>query len=178
METTPFKDRGIMRFFRSLLILALTASAFGCSVDSFIESKMVEPKRSNTYQIGSINSQWTTLQGSLADVAYVNKGNEATISLNSTCEKYQDNPLKQLMYNLLASLEDGKWEKDEYITLDGREAYRVTLRAKADGVPVRAQAVVLRKNYCVYDFIYTAKPQNYQKSLKDFEKFVGSFHAW
>ena len=168
-----------MRFLKNLcLIIFVAISAFGCSVDSFIESKLVEPKRSNTFQIGSINSNWTTLQGSLADVAYVNKNNSATISLNSTCEKYQDNPLKQLMYNLLASLDEAKWEKDEYFTLDGREAYRVTLRAKADGVPVKAQAIVLRKNYCVYDFIYTAEPQHYQKTVKDFEKFVGSFHAW
>lgn len=163
---------------KRILIIFYAASFFGCSVDSFIESKMIEPKKSNTFQIGSINSNWTTLQDSLADVAYVNKTNGATISLNSTCEKYQDNPLKQLMYNLLASLEDGQWEKDEYITLDEREAYKVTLKAKADGVPIKAQAIVLRKNYCVYDFIYTAEPQHYQKSLKDFEKFVGSFHAW
>lgn len=168
-----------MRFSKKrILIIFYAASLFGCSVDSFIESKLVEPKRSNTYQIGSINSNWTTLKDSLADVAYVNKSNGATISLNSTCEKYQDNPLKQLMYNLLASLEDGQWEKDEYIMFDEREAYKVTLKAKADGVPIKAQALVLRKNYCVYDFIYTAEPQYFQKSLKDFEKFARSFHAW
>jgi hypothetical protein len=168
-----------MIYFRNIaLLILIIACLAGCSIDSFIDSKIAAPPKSTTYQISHINNNWTTLNGSIADVAYVNKKNNSTISLNSTCERYQDNPLKQLMYNLLANMEDPKWENNQYITLDGREAYKVTIKAKADGVPIKAQAIVMRKNYCVYDFLYSAESKYFNNSTKDFDKFVGSFHAW
>jgi hypothetical protein len=168
-----------MLILRNLVLVILIATfSWGCSVDAFIDSKLVQPKKSSSFKVSNMGSNWNALKDSIADVAYVNKKNGATISLNSTCEKYEDNPLKQLMYNLLANMEDTSWEKDEYIKLDGREAYKVTLNAKADGVPIRAQAIVLRKNFCVYDFIYTAERKAFNNTLKEFTNFVGSFHAW
>lgn len=163
---------------RASLLLALLLPLMGCSIDSFIESKTIQPKKSTTFKVNSLGAGWTTLKDSLADLAYVSKKNGATISLDTTCEKYEDSPINQLMYNLLANLQNSKWEKDEYIKLDDREAYKVILNATADGVPIKAQAIVLRKNYCIYDFIFSGSPSGYKASLPDFEKFVGGFHAW
>ncbi|HLB59605.1 MAG TPA: hypothetical protein VJL87_05945, partial [Bdellovibrionota bacterium] len=139
--------------------------------------KTFQPKKSEDYQVMKVNRGWATLVETLADVAYVNRETGATISLTSTCEKYKDIPLDQLMDNVLLGMSDAKKLKDEKFTLDEREALRVVLIANADGVPVKTQVIVMRKNFCIYDFIYTARPQNYDSQVNTFDQFVRSFHV-
>ncbi|MFC2075077.1 hypothetical protein ACFLRA_02255 [Bdellovibrionota bacterium] len=146
-------------------------------MSSFLDMKTFQPQKSTTFSVKQVNNNWSPVTGTIADVAYENNVTGATISLNSTCEKYQDSPLKHLMKNLIAGIPDKKIIKDKTFKLDGREALRTELSATADGVPVKVEAVVMRKNFCVYDFMHSAQPKYFAKSKKDFDKFLESFHA-
>jgi hypothetical protein len=68
-------------------------------------------------------------------------------------------------------------ETQATIPFDGREAMRTTLDAKLDGVPMRYDIYVMKKDGCVYDLVYVAPPEPFVAGEPAFERFVGSVHA-
>lgn len=166
-----------MRLLQIGLLMIILICGSGCTMTGFLETKTFQPKKNEDYKVMKVDGDWATLVDTLADVAYVNRETGDTISITSTCEKYKDIPLEQLMENILLGMSDAKKLKDEKFTLDEREAQRVVLIANADGVPIKSQVVVMRKNFCIFDFIYTARPKNYDSQVKTFDKFVESFHV-
>ena len=61
------------------------------------------------------------------------------------------------------------------MALDGREALRVLLTAKLDGIPRRCLLYVLKKDGCVYDLQFEAPEASFQAGLPAFEAFVKGF---
>ncbi|MBI2027571.1 MAG: hypothetical protein HYS98_07215 [Deltaproteobacteria bacterium] len=64
------------------------------------------------------------------------------------------------------------------IRLDEREAQHTIATGKLDGVLIKMNIYVLRKNYCIYDLTYSAKINTYDVGVVEFERFVAAFHAW
>ena len=62
--------------------------------------------------------------------------------------------------------------------LDEREAKHTIATGKLDGVAVKMNIYVTRKNYCIYDMSYSAIDKNYDIDLSDFEKLVSSLKSW
>ncbi len=63
------------------------------------------------------------------------------------------------------------------IPFDGREALHGRLTAKLDGVPMGYDLFVLRKDGCIYDFVYVAPPARVAEGVPGFEHFVQGFHT-
>ena len=60
--------------------------------------------------------------------------------------------------------------------MDGREALRTEISAALDGVKKQYLVYVLKKDSCVYDFMYIAA-DSAPGSRADFERFVQGFAA-
>ena len=63
------------------------------------------------------------------------------------------------------------------IPFDEREAMHTRLRAKLDGVVMDYDVFVLKKDGCVYDFVYVADPAKSEGGAVVFEQFVETFHT-
>ena len=63
------------------------------------------------------------------------------------------------------------------VPMDGREAMHTILSAKLDGVPKAFDAFVLKKDGCVYDFVYITPPAKFEANRAPFERFVAGFRT-
>jgi hypothetical protein len=66
---------------------------------------------------------------------------------------------------------------EETIPFDAREALHTVLRAKLDGVEMQYDIYVLKKDGCVYDFVYVAPPARFADGAPLFEQFATGIHA-
>jgi hypothetical protein len=57
----------------------------------------------------------------------------------------------------------------------GRQAERTVVRGTVDGADVEVEAVVLKGQQCVYDFMYVAPAGAFESGRGDFRAFVESF---
>jgi hypothetical protein len=61
------------------------------------------------------------------------------------------------------------------VPFDGREAMHTMMDAKLDGVPMSYDVWVLKKDGCVYDMLYLAPPNSFERGLSAFNQLVGGF---
>ncbi len=99
------------------------------------------------------------------------------ITVNATCDKKTDAPLDVLTNHLLIGLTDREVADRSIVSFDGREAERVTIEAKLDGVPIRMTTLVMKKNWCVYDLVYAAPPDSFASHLEEFEQMLAGFRT-
>ena len=59
--------------------------------------------------------------------------------------------------------------------LADRDALRTRVHARLDGVAVRLELVVLKKNGCLFDLTYIAAPEVFAAGYADFERVVNGF---
>lgn len=135
----------------------------------------VEEKKSENYKIGKLPKHWEAIQDTQADASFSSLRSAATIYINSLCERYNNASLDILSQNLLRGVDDVEIEVEEFVTLSNRKAKHTVATGSLDGVQVKMNIYVLRKDYCLYDFTYTARPGNYEKDVKDFENLLHTF---
>ena len=129
------------------------------------------------FRVGEVPSSWRRLEVTDATLAFRDDAREASVLLNARCgEKDGDVPLVSLTGQLILGTTDREFEKEETIPFDGREARHSVLKAKLDGVLLRYDIYVEKKDGCVYDFVYVSPPDHADGS-PDFEHFVGDFRT-
>lgn len=133
--------------------------------------------KSRTYSVQRINQDWNSLDNSDADLAYWSKKTGTIISINSICHPDREMPLTVMKESVLRTLEKPKIIEQKDGILANRKAIFTTVEGGVDGVPVKIKHVVVNKNFCTYDFIMSANPQEYNRDLQTFNTFVESFHA-
>lgn len=134
-------------------------------------------KDAGSYSVGNLPSSWRRMRLSVRAVAFHNKKVRATISTDAFCKKdFEDIPLNLLTSNLFAGIEQKKIVYQENFYLDGRGAQRTVATGFTDGMPVKLDAVVVKKNNCSFDFVCISPPENYLDAVGDFERFFYGFH--
>src|SRR3984893_301959 len=63
------------------------------------------------------------------------------------------------------------------LTVGGRSAQRAVLRGSLDGTPVEVEAIVIKGDQCVYDFLYVASPEDFAAGREEFRAFVESVNG-
>ncbi|HTM43898.1 MAG TPA: hypothetical protein VL137_03025 [Polyangiaceae bacterium] len=100
----------------------------------------------------------------------------ATIAVNGRCGKDADDvPLQSLTQHLFLQFTEKHPEGEQLIQLAGREALRSELSATLDGVPKHFIVVVLKKDGCVYDFLYISRDAPASADVAEFDTFVQGF---
>jgi hypothetical protein len=154
------------------ILLGLLALA--CSASSF--DGRVYHSGDVAFQLRQVPSDWRRLDVDDSTLAFRDDAGSATIAINARCGKdANDVPLRALTEHLFLQFTERALVSQSTIELDGREALKSELDAKLDGVRKHFCAVVLKKNSCVYDFLYIAKDTPTPARLAEFDAFVGGF---
>ena len=61
------------------------------------------------------------------------------------------------------------------MTVGGWPAQRAVVHGRLDGAAVGVEAVVVKGDRCVYDFLYVAPAASFETGRGDFRAFVESF---
>jgi len=164
---------GVGRTF--LAILVLWALASGCSHPELRGGVFSKPNV--RYRIGELPPPWHRVSLHDNDIAWTLPDDGHSIAVNSTCQSYEDAPLPVLTRHLLVGFTDPQLLGQQTAMLDGREALHSRCQAKLDGVPVELQMVVMKKNGCVYDFMYVSPAGRFDERSGDFERMMQQFKS-
>ncbi len=172
-----------MRNFRSLwsipLCCLLLMACFGGvkktgKVVGYEPGKVLTKKGS--YQVGLLPDSWYRINLDQAMVAFRNDPLKSTISTDSFCDQaYDDSSLAMLTRHLFSGLQDIKTLQEQAMTLHGRGALRTLIKASLDGVPVMVEIVVIKKDWCLFDFYLVSPSEQFAQATKDFEIFYHGF---
>ena len=163
--------------FRLVGIAALVGSiACGTSSSRFDGSVYRDDKLG--FKVPAIPAEWRRLDVSDASLAFRDDAHDATILLNGRCGRRDDDtPLLALTQHLILGTTERAVESQQTIPFDGREALHTVMRAKLDGVVMSYDIFVLKKDSCVYDFVYVAMPDRFAEGAPAFERFVMGVHT-
>jgi hypothetical protein len=163
------------RLFSVALFVALSAAS--CAREASIRDGVFD-KGDVALRFEQIPPEWRTIPISGADLAFRDDRHRGSVLIDVRCgERDGDAPLSVLTEHLIMGTTERSIETQATIPFDGREAMRTTLDAKLDGVPMRYDIYVMKKDGCVYDLVYVAPPEPFVAGEPAFERFVGSVHA-
>ncbi len=136
-------------------------------------------KTGNTrFYLPELPSAWSGPKQRLKQLVYENDAAEATIVVDALCgPKYDEAPLPRLAHDMFGKFRKPVIASEGYRSLDGRDAYHVRGRGTLDGVPIAMESVVMKKDFCLYDFVYFAPPARFRAGIKDFEDFLNGFRT-
>jgi hypothetical protein len=129
------------------------------------------------FRVGPVPSAWRKLDVEDSRLAFRDDSANATVAVNGRCGLDGDDvPLTSLTQHLFLQFTEREQISQTKVSLDGREALRTELSAALDGVKKNYLVYVLKKNGCVYDFMYITA-DSAPGSRADFERFVQGFAA-
>jgi hypothetical protein len=123
------------------------------------------------------NEDAATTSTEISDVAFQSKNTASIISINSACRngnEYKNKDLKSLTEVLLLGASDVTLRDERDLSIQDTPALQTTLQGKINGERVKIRSVVLKRNNCVYDLVYIARPDNFTVHELDFAHFVTS----
>ena len=121
-------------------------------------------------------ASWRPLDGSRAALAFHDARSDATIAVNARCGADADDlPLATLTNHLFLRFTDREVLEEQKIPFDAREAMRSVVVAKLDGVPQKFSIYVLKKDGCVFDLLYIARPDRFDAGLAAVDSFARGF---
>jgi hypothetical protein len=130
------------------------------------------------FQIGEVPSGWRSVDVSDAALAYRDEAHSASVLVNARCLRPDEGtPLVALTNHLIIGSTAREVVSQEAEPFDGREALHTRLRAKWDGVPIAFDIFVMKKDGCVYDFVYMGDPTAFDAGSRDFQAFVRGFRT-
>ena len=153
--------------------LLVTALLAGCSA-SHIESGVFHSAKG--YRVSLPAQGWAVKTGGSAELELERRDPAGGMLADATCEaKTASRPLSVLTRHLTFGLQDRVVANNEPLTVDGRPAQRAVVHGSMDGKPVGVEAVVVKGERCVYDFLYVAPAAHFEAGRGDFQAFVQSF---
>jgi len=153
-----------------LLVAVLVA---GCSAGHIENGVFYSTKG---YQVSLPAQGWAVKPGGPAELELQRQDPAGGMLADATCDdKTAGRPLNVLSRHLTFGLKDRVLEDGGPLTLDGRPAERAVVRGSLDGTPVGVEAVVVKGQRCVYDFLYVAPAASFETGRGDFRAFVESF---
>jgi hypothetical protein len=128
------------------------------------------------FRIGALSESWQRVDISHAALAYRDERDGASIVVNARCKvDGEDVPLESLTMHLFLRFTEREILEQKVVPFDRREAMRTVVTAKLDGVPMKFETWVLKKDGCVYDLAFLAPAPRFGRGAEEFERFVLSF---
>jgi len=128
-----------------------------------------------TYQAPS--HPFESIKKADVDAAWQDRSSGNVISYVSDCQDPSDPPLDQIVFGVLAGVQDLKTETSDTITMQGREARKVRARGRVDGVPSGIELVVFKRNQCIYVLSHVSVEKSFTRGQTAFERFAQGFRA-
>jgi hypothetical protein len=127
------------------------------------------------YRFGQLPG-WRVVRQKGPEIAFFDDRTKAVAQANATCrDDAEAASLEVLMRHLILGYTDVQERKSENVWLDGREALHQIVDARLDGVPIRLDLYVLKRNGCIFDLTLAAPPDQYDAVASNFTRFVSGF---
>ena len=153
-----------------MLIAALLA---GCSA-THVENGVFHSAKG--YRVSLPATGWSVKPGRAAELELERREPAGGMLADATCDPtVSSRPLSVLTRHLTFGLKDRVVEDGGELSLDGHPARRAIVHGTMDGAPVGVEAVVIKGERCVYDFLYVAPAASFEAGRGDFRVFVESF---
>jgi hypothetical protein len=156
----------------ALMLTLIFASSAGCA-SHFLRGGIYRGERTS-YRLGPLGPAWQR-HDSEADLSFFAPELDAVIMVNAECPAEHDPPLPVAANTLLIGFTDRQIVHEESVPLAGRQALHRRVRARLDGVPLAIDTFVLKKDDCLYDFVYLSPPESAARGVPDFERVVSGF---
>jgi hypothetical protein len=145
----------------------------GCSAGRIENGVFYSPKG---YQLSLPGNSWAVLPGGSAELELQRKNPDGGMLADATCgSPAAGRPLAVLTRHLTFGLGHRETVETAQSEVGGRQAERTVVRGTVDGADVAVEAVVLKGQQCVYDFMYVAPAGAFESGRGDFRAFVESF---
>ena len=164
---------GVAALVGAAALVGVGAAAVGCGGAQF--DGTVYRGEGVAFRIPSPPGHWERVDHSHA-LAFRDERTSAMILFNARCGLDGDDiPLSALTNHLFMQFTDKQLETQEVVPFDEREAMHTRMVASLDGVPLRYDAWVLKKDGCVYDMLYFAEPARFEAGYGAFSSMVRQF---
>jgi len=151
-------------------LLALLAA--GCA-STGVEGGVFYSKKG--YQVSLPAAGWQVTRDSRADLELRRQSPPGGMLADATCdERVSARPAERLVRYLTFGLKHREEVRTEPVTVGGRAGARSVLRGTLDGAEVAVDAVSLKGDGCVYDFLYVAPVDAFEAGRGDFQALVES----
>lgn len=145
----------------------------GCTADR-IERGVFHSSKG--YRVTVPGDGWEVEPGGEADLRLRRARPPGGMLADATCKGNPPRrPLPLLARYLVFGLEDREVLENGSMLIAGHPAIHRVLRGRLDGSLVVVEAMVLKDERCVYDFLYVAPVDDFETGRGDFRTFVESF---
>lgn len=159
----------IARALVALVLLAGCATATGR-----IENGMFHSTKG--YRVTLPPTGWRVDAGQRADLALRGEARPGGMVVDATCRGRESRrPLDVLARHLTFGLTRRDVLENGTATVGGREAAHSVVRGQAEGQTVTVEALVIRAEPCVHDFLYVAPSEAFAAGRPAFRALVESF---
>jgi hypothetical protein len=156
-----------------LAALVLVASA-GCATAGRIENGVFHSPKGYRVTLPSVG--WKVDPGPRADLALQSEATPGGMLVDATCGGRElSRPLDVLTRHLTFGLTKRDVVENGTTKVAGRDAAHSVVRGVADGRDVTVEALVLRVEPCVHDFLYVAPTGAFASGRPVFRALVESF---
>lgn len=159
------------------LIFASSIGSIGCPHTDEFDGTIFHAGRLS-FRAGPVSSSWERVQLDGPLLTFHDRASNGSIDVYAKCgEDRLDTSLVALRTQLLIGFTERTFREEKVVPFDRREALHSIVDAKLDGVPVSLDLYVYKKNGCVYDIVYVARPQSFESGVQSFEAFAAGFSA-
>lgn len=153
--------------------LGLAAWLAGCGTAGRIEGGTFHSAKGYTVRLP--DQGWRVQAGGRADLELARDAPPGGMLADATCEGPElGRPLPVLARHLTFGLAARETVESGTRVLGGRPAARTLVRGLVDGAPVTVEAVVVKGERCVHDFLYVAPTRQFEAGRRDFQSLVES----
>jgi len=156
------------------MALALGMALSACAASGRIENGVFYSPKG--YHVQLPREGWRVEAGGQADLELRRQAPPGGMLADATCDGREAGRTPQLLArHLTFGLEHRDTLESAQTEVGGREAVRTVVRGAAGGAEVTVEAVVLKGERCVYDFLYVAPADAFEAGRGDFQALVESF---
>jgi hypothetical protein len=158
--------------FATLIILGFSLS--GCVS---VKLAQQEAKRATGVKFSAPAKPFSPDGTKEVDAAWQNPKNGNLISYLTDCQDDNDPTLDTILQGALGGITELKFDKKESPAIQGREARRVVVSGKVDGVPTGIDMIAFKRDSCIYILSYVGVQKTFNEDHAAFDRFVEGFRA-
>ncbi len=136
-----------------------------------------EAKRASGVVFKNPHSRFSKESRQDVDAAWKNNANGNVISYLSDCKDPSDPSLDSILQGVLSGVSELQPVSRQTITHQAREARRVVVSGKVDGVPTMMDLMVFKRNQCIYILSYLGVQSSFAADQSQFNTFIEGFRA-
>jgi hypothetical protein len=145
----------------------------GCSASRIENGTFYSTKG---YQVGVPRDGWLVQPGARVDLELKRVTPPGGMLVDASCgDAGLERPIAVLARHLTFGLTKRMTVENDIWTVGGRPAAHSVIQGERDGAEVAVEAVVLKGERCVHDFLYVAPVGRFEDGRRDFRVFVESF---